>query len=808
LISTDSVPATPRHLLPQFLGKDPLFYGGLLAIIGVSLAHFSDISTWIWATSALAIIALAFFWKRGRVVVLGAVLAGFAGVHEWREHIEDEITPIWEGQDLHSASAAAEVFGTVVATPRPPRSGDLWRLTVKLDAVETTSDGIRRRIETENRIHVFTPGFLARQGDRIVVKGVLKPLPLSRNPGEFSRSAYARDSEGVVAEMRVLSRLRLEVVGTNAWYRMFDLAFRTRNAVGRKITAGLDPRSEQAQILKAMTLGARDEADPEVEEPFRLSGALHIFAVSGLHVGIFGTVIWFLLRAFLVPRRGAIFVIILCVLAYAFITGLRPSAVRAAIMTSVFLAGFCLRKKSRLLNSLGFAALVILAVDTRQLFSVGFQLSFAVLTCISLFTPFLSRISARWLDTDPFIPNSLIGKGQRLAIQGGKRVCDVFWVSLAASVGSTGFVLWYFGLLTPIAVLANCVLVPLAWFVICIATVSLVIGNVPIVGGFTGRWLNWVNSYLVSWIYGAATFFAQTPNGHFEVTPLSERFKSEVNEPGVVVFDLGRSCGPQAINLKDEASGETRTWFIDSGHEASYKRVIRPWLRKNGIDRLDGLIASHGDVDHIGSAVTLIEEFRPNQLVQSQLPSSSKSFKNLEKFKAAGDVSVLQLAAGARIELGTEAAIKILYPPASFPDQSAGDDECLVVMLEWNGFRILNMSDSGFRTENWLLENVSPEDLRADVLVKSHHLADFSGLAKFLRAVDPKAVIATNDRFSANESIEEDWQQLLESTLGIALFDQAECGAVTMKIQGDRLKLEGFVNGQEFKIVKPAAAGK
>ena len=154
-------------------------------------------------------------------------------------------------------------------------------------------------------------------------------------------------------------------------------------------------------------------------------------------------------------------------------------------MTSVFLGGFVLKRRSRLLNSLGFAAICILVIDSRQLFAVGFQLSFAVLTSISLLTPIFSRISANWISPDPFIPNSLIGKGRRLAVRGGRRVCDVFWVSLAASLGSAGLIRWYFGLLTPIAVLANSALVPIAWLVICLATVSFVFSPWPWVSGIS-----------------------------------------------------------------------------------------------------------------------------------------------------------------------------------------------------------------------------------------------------------------------------------------------------------------------------------
>ncbi|MEM7012885.1 MAG: ComEC/Rec2 family competence protein, partial [Verrucomicrobiota bacterium] len=769
------------------------FYAGMVAIIGVSAAHHLRGAPWLWIWIAIALsAALAAIWLAPRVGwIFLAVLAGFAALHEGREFHVDQVSALWGEEEF----VAAEIEGVVIASPRAPRRGNRWGLTIQLERIKTRD----LVVETQNRIHLFTNGSFARQGDRIIAEGILTPLPEPRNPAEFSRRDYARDSEGVVAELNIASRYDFHVVGKHWFHQIFDHATRARIHVGRAITRGLDPRSEQAQILKAMVLGARDEADPEVEEPFRLSGALHIFAVSGLHVGIFGTVIWFLLRAVYVPRRAAIAVIIVAVLTYAFITGLRPSAVRAAIMTSVFLGGFVLRRRSRLLNSLGFAAICILAIDSRQLFSVGFQLSFSVLTSISLLTPFFSRLSANWLNPDPFIPNSLIGKGQRLAVRGGRRICDVFWVSLTASLGSAGLIWWYFGLLTPIAVLANCALVPIAWCVICLATVSFVFSPWPWVSGIS-VWLNQLNSYLVICLHNIAGMFAQVPNGHMEVTPLSDHFVGEPGQPGMVVFDTSRSCGPQVVHLKDSDGGRTRTWLIDSGDETRYGRIIRPWLRENKVDRLDGFFATHGDIDHIGGAPSLVHDFRPLQLVQTQMRSTSKALKELEAYKQQNDVSALQLTAGAKIELGDEATLEVIFPPPNYPDQSAGDDECLICLVEWRGFRFLNMGDSGFRTEKWLLANAPPESLRADVLIKSQHSADFSGLSEFILAVAPKAVIATNDSFPANEAISNAWRELLKTKLNISLFDQAESGAVLIDVHEDQLKLEGFVNGQTIEI--------
>ena len=107
-------------------------------------------------------------------------------------------------------------------------------------------------------------------------------------------------------------------------------------------------------------------------------------------------------------RSSVVLLLIPSLFFYAFVTGWRPSAVRAATMASIFLAGFVFDRESRLLNSLGAAALAILAFHTNQLFLPGFQLSFLVLLSIVLLTKPIQRPFLGWLFPDPFMPVVLL----------------------------------------------------------------------------------------------------------------------------------------------------------------------------------------------------------------------------------------------------------------------------------------------------------------------------------------------------------------------------------------------------------------
>lgn len=771
------------------LSKDPLFFAAIFAVFGICLAHLLPVHSGVWLSIAAGIGA-AVFWRRQLMpLLLIGVLLSFGGLHQLQKLDSSHLDALWNGQEP-DASIPVWITGTIVEQPMQTKTGNRALLTIRLEQLNRGGT----QLTVQDRIRVWTHDAF-RQGDVVQAEGMLTQIAMPRNPGEFSRQAYARDTNGVVAELHLSSHHRIEIIGASNWQRVFHYALLARTWVGNAITRGLPDNLPQAGILKAMVLGARNEANPEAEEPFRLSGSLHIFAVSGLHVGIFGMVIWMLLQSAKVPRRIAIAVIIACVLGYAFITGLRPSAVRAALMTTIFLAGFWFRRKPRLLNSLGFAALLIFLFDTRQLFAVGFQLSFSVLVSIALIGPLVRDWLHQKIDPDPFIPSTLIGPWHRLGINSSHRIADIFSISTSAWIGSLPFIIWYFGLITPVALLANCFLVPIAWFVICFATVSMVGSAIHLF--FVSTWLNQLNAWLVLLLQNTAIFFAQLPAAHFQVTPLSDLVPQNQTEAGIIVFDLGRSCAPQVIHVKDPSSGNDLTWLIDCGSESGYATVIHPWLRQQGIRRLDGFIASHGDTAHTGAAPALIEEYAPYQLVTSQLPSMSQAYRNLEKVKARQDISSIQIAGGTGIQISDEAKIDVLYPPSQYTDLSVADDECLILMIHWGGFRILSMSDSGFITEKWLLEHVP--DLEADIIIKSHHVADFSGLEEFLIAVDPSAVISTNDGFPENQSISPSWRAMLKRR-SIALFDQRETGAVLLNQDGDELVLKGYVNNQELRL--------
>lgn len=200
--------------------------------------------------------------------------------------------------------------------------------------------------------------------------------------------------------------------------------------------------------------------------------------MSGLNVAMLAGIAWYLLKPLRVPRRAAVVIIIPLLCAYALVTGLSASCVRATVMASFILLGQLIGRPAIAMNSLAAAAVAILAWDTEEFFTPGFQLSFALVA----FIMGLSGPIARWMEPfgapDDFIPQEIWTRGERWRVSLWKQIAGTTGVTLSAWVGSFVFMAGYFHLISPVAVFANAVAVPLAFVVLALGLMSLLCGIV------------------------------------------------------------------------------------------------------------------------------------------------------------------------------------------------------------------------------------------------------------------------------------------------------------------------------------------
>lgn len=255
------------------------------------------------------------------------------------------------------------------------------------------------------------------------------------------------------------------------WYQRIPT--QCRQWASQQIHTYLTDPDAQA-LATALTLGQRDAVADDMIQAYATAGAMHILAVSGLHVGILCGVLLLLVRPFMRPSAGlwvGTGLVLAALWGYAIVTGLSPSVSRAATMCSFVLLGRLGAKQRKLSHTLAAAAWCMLCLEPEALASVGFQLSFAAVVGIvyfypqfkSIWTPRLKAIQYLW---------------------------DIICVSCAAQLATFPLALFYFHQFPPYFLIVNLWVIPLAFMVLVGVLVLLIAAAVPAVAGFFGMLVN------------------------------------------------------------------------------------------------------------------------------------------------------------------------------------------------------------------------------------------------------------------------------------------------------------------------------
>jgi len=426
---------------------------------------------------------------------------------------------------------------------------------------------------------------------------------------------------------------------------------------------------------------------------------------------------------------------------------------------------------------------LVLCVNTNQLFSTGFQLSFAVvITIIWLADPIL-RGMVRWSEPDAFLPKSLLSPFQKGWRRAWHAVARGASVSLAAWLGSLFLILPYFYLITPVSLFANLVVVPLAFLVLAVGLLSLLLTPIAAWLALIFNNANWA---LAATILATVELFSRAPAGHFY---LEQPHWPDGARAEVAALDLGEGGAIHVRARKAE-------WLFDTGGERDFKRVVRGYLRSRGVNRLDGVVLTHGDSAHIGGAAPVLRAFRPATLVDSSAPDYSTVHRDLLEHLTRARVQPLLRAAPDEWSIGDNVKARLLFPPPAHRTRAADDQAMVIQLTIEERWRVLLMSDSGEATEKLLLD--SDVDLRSDILIKGQHHSGRSGSLEFLQRVQPRVVIASSPEFPEHEQLKKDWAQSV-TTGGTKLLQQDETGAVHLRFYRDRFEARPYLGGETFR---------
>ena len=771
----------------------PLLWLGIVAVIGVIIADVGWLVSGSWMLALLMAVLLVGLWRRQLVAWMPFAMVGFMALHGWRLHQTYEHS--LRQRLLAQADRPVEV--TLRARLYPWTDGaelDEARAVAEISELRWGDNGDFLPLSARVKVSLPVSWQLEKAGVYEIAGELSLPKP-PMNPGQFDPVDFSLRN-GWIAYLRAqrVGLIREEPLSPR--FHLLYWAETSRQWITAALSRGIEDRAEDRAVLLAMALGASDAAGDDIEDAFRDSGTLHIFAVSGLHVVMLAVVLAFGLRCLGLGKTRSAGLIIVIVFAYAYITGWRPSAARAAFMIAIVLGSLRWNRKSDVQNSLGFALLVLLVWDSHQLFQAGFQLSFLVLWAIaSLAGPMLQRLRP-WTELDAFLPPSLASWDQWLGRWCRRQFAGLACTSLAAWMGSLPLMLGHFHTMTPVGLLANLLLVPMSGFSIGASCVSLMAAALGV--GPLQVLANWANAWLARGMVISAGWFAGLPGAN---VTLDLRFEKAPPPMEVQVFHL--SGGGSAGHVRVDAA----QWLIDTGNVPGWRRVLRPFFRHQGINALNGIILTHGDSAHIGAASMALQMGNPRLYTSVhepwELDPKFAVFHLLRDSAKVDSAAWHRHRAGDRIpfsKTSSAATISVLHPLSTdLYDRS--DDRGLVLMLQLGQTRVLWLGDAGFITEKRLLEH--REDLRCDVLVRGQHPVDPGGLTELLNAAQPRVIIHSSDSRFLEETIPPRVREYCEQK-HVTLFDLEISGSVGIGITAHGARLRAHRSGEE--IFLPAQA--
>jgi competence protein ComEC len=238
------------------------------------------------------------------------------------------------------------------------------------------------------------------------------------------------------------------------------------------------------------------------------------------------------------------------------------------------------------------------------------------------------------------------------------------------------------------------------------------------------------------------------------------------------------------LDLRDGAAvfvnvpGERNDCLIDGGSDWSGERVVVPFLRAQGVDRLGAIVLTRGDKAHAAGLGAVMRQMPVARAIHSGTGSRSRFFWEWLEAARRRQLEIMTAGAGDWLDLGAAVRGRVLSPSlVARSDRS--DDNALVLLLDSGGTRVLLMSDVGETVERRLLS--SGVDLRAQVIIKGRHGEETSCSDAFLDAVRPELVVQSVGTRPSERYLQPDLRDRLQQR-GIRLFRTDETGAVTIRL--------------------------
>ncbi|MDO5403292.1 MAG: DNA internalization-related competence protein ComEC/Rec2 [Eubacteriales bacterium] len=661
----------------------------------------------------------------------------------------------------------------------------------------------------EAGVLIYVDSFDGFVGDNVKVCGHLEAFGRQRNEGGFDVRAYYHSVGLDYACVAKYSEITKK--GENETYRVIK---RFSKYIAQVFDSILD--KEEAGILASVILGDKSNLDNNIKLLYQTSGIAHILAISGLHVSVIGLSLYCILKK-LLPFFLAAVLGGMVMTAYLLMTGNGISVFRAVVMFIIAVSAEVIGRTYDLATALSVAGMLLIFDDGRVIMNMGFWLSFTALAGICWVFPVLSKVFNKY-------------KEKKVRA----KILDTVLASVAVQLSTLPVVLWCYYQIPVFGFLLNLIVIPLMSLLMISGVLAGLIGLFSteaalfVIGGA---------HYILKFYKLLCSWYVKIPNGIWVTGRpkqisiviyifvsviiliyfynIDNKRKMKHKLASIVIFMaalLSLRRQPEhgmLVNMIDVGQGDSIfvrtdegfTCLFDGGSldvkNAGSKRIL-PYLKSQGIKKLDYIIVSHSDSDHINGILELIETqdsaFSVKEIVLPDI-QANRADDNYVRFVEEArkyNIKISYASAQGSIQNGKYFSLTCVHPEKNYNFESANDYSA-VYLLQYKNFKMLFTGDAELKAEKHMIES-SSKNLFCDIniLKTGHHGSRSSSGEEFLKIIKPEAALIS---CGADNSYGHPHNQTLERLreIGCNFYITARLGAIKVVTDGNKYTIKSFL---------------
>ncbi len=519
----------------------------------------------------------------------------------------------------------------------------------------------------------------------------------------------------------------------------------------------------------AFILGDTSFIDSSIKSTYQSNGISHLLAISGMHITLLFSTIYKLLEKIKRTKFNILFVFVLLFF-YLFLVNFTPSSIRAGLMFIILL----LFKKMKSYKVLIFIFVLLISINPYYVYNIGFLLSFIVSFYILLF-------------------NDLIK---------GNYFQKLLMTSLIAFIASMPVIIYNYNSINLLSVFLNLIFVPfVSYLVFPLSFVSLLFGYSKVYIFFTKIMENMslffdklsiniilgdIGIFIIIYVFIGIFVLYKMKSGKYGYLFIYFvlffiHFNIHTMNPTITMLDVGQgdSILVEFPNNKGNILVDTGGSYTEDWKKTNYslaQNVTIPFIKKRGIKKLDYLILTHGDYDHMGEAINLVNNFNVEKVILN-----CGEFNDLEKklIKVLNKKKIKYYSCIKKLNIDN----KLYFLQTKEYDNE--NDNSNVIYTELNGYKFMFMGDAGVDKEKDILNKYNISNI--DVLKVGHHGSKTSSGKDFINEINPKYSIISvgkNNRYGHPN------REVLNNLGNSKIYRTDNDGSIMFKIKKDKLQIE------------------